>query len=360
MGKALKNLCRKSLAQVIVAAAMLAACASTAVAGDRIPPDRTYELKTFSMGTVIDQKVTGSAAQAAAEEAAAKMRSLEELLTFREPTGDVYKINQNAGIKSVELSPVTIKIIKKSIQVAELSNGAFDITVGPLVRLWSAAAKEKRVPTQEALSQAMSLVDYRDIVIDGRSGKLRRAGQTMDLGGIAKGYAGDAAIQIYRKHGIQSGFINIGGNVVTLGSRPDGSPWKIGIRNPRPKGNSDQAEEILGYVTVRDKAVSAAGDDQRYFEKDGIRYGHILDPKTGYPAKTDLLSVTLIAASSFDADAFDTAVFILGLEKGRELLRRLGTMEAVFITSDKKIHVTDGLKDNFIFHGDNSGFQYVR
>jgi FAD:protein FMN transferase len=344
----------------IIAAGALTAFASSAASGDRPRQEQTYQSESFAMGTIIAQKVAGAKGRAAIDEVAGEMRRLERLLTFRAPEGDVYKLNQNAGIRNVELDPATIKIIKKSLQVAELSGGAYDITVGPLVQSWAIGTPQQHIPPKEELQKALSLVDYRDLYVDEHSGGLKRAGQMIDLGGIAKGYAGDVAIQIYRKYGIRSAFINIGGNVATLGGRPDGSPWKIGIRNPRPKEDDPRGEQLLGYVAVRDKAVSTAGNDQRYFEKDGERYHHILDPKTGYPAKLNLLSVTLVADSSLDSDAFDTAVFILGLERGRELLRRCGNIEAVFVTTDKKIHVTDGLKSRFTFFNENNEYQYVQ
>lgn len=322
--------------------------------------DQTYESEFFAMGTIITQKVTGDSGQAATDEVIEKIKSLEKLLTFKEPMGDVYKLNKNAGKKNVELDPVTIEIIKKAIRVAELSEGAYDITVGPLVQLWARGAKHKHIPSKEELHKLLPLINYKDIYVDKHLGGLKRAGQMLDLGGIAKGYAGDVAIQIYKKHKIQSAIINLGGNVVTLGNKTDGNSWKIGINNPRAKDNATQDEIMLGYIAVKDKAVSTAADNQRYFEKDGQRYHHILDTKTGYPVKSDLMSVTLVADTSLDADALDTAVFILGLEKGRELLRQYGNIEAIFVTTDKHIYVTDGLKDKFMFHDASNEYQYIQ
>lgn len=345
---------------MIMVAGILTARTSVMASNYQTPKEQIYESEIFAMGTLITQKATGANGQAAIDEVTEKIKSLERLLTFKAPEGDVYKLNENAGIKNVELDPVTVKIIQKALQVAELSGGAFDITVGPLVRCWAIETPQQHVPSKEELQKVLPLVNYQDVYVDEHSGGLKRAGQMIDLGGIAKGYAGDVAIQIYKKYGIRSAFINLGGNVVTLGNRPDGSPWKIGIRNPRPKENAARGEQILGYVQVKDKAVSTAGNDQRFFEKDGRRYHHIFDPKTGYPANLDLLSVTLVTDSSFDSDAFDTAVFILGLEKGRNLLRRYGHIEAIFITTDKKIYVTDGLKEAFTFYDETNEYQYVQ
>lgn len=315
----------------------------------------------FIMGTVISQKVYGANGQTAIDQTVEKMKSLEKLLTFNAPEGDVYKLNQNAGKQKVQMEPETIQILKKSLEVAEMSNGAFDVTVGPLVKLWGIGTSNERVPSKEEIQSLLPLVNYKDLTVDDTSAGLKRSGQEVDLGGIAKGYAGDVAIEIYKRNGIKSGYISLGGNVVTLGNKPDGSPWIVGIRNPRPSTDAGiTGEEIVGTIKVTNKAVTTAGDDQRYFEQDGQRYFHILDPHTGYPAsQSDLMSVTLVTDTSFNADAYDTAVFVLGLEKGKELVQKLG-MDAVFITKDKKIYVTDGLKGNFELHDESNRYQYVQ
>lgn len=313
----------------------------------------------FAMGTVISQKVYGANGQAAIDETMKRIKDLEGQLTFYSQEGDVYNLNKNAGKKKVELNPVTLKVINKAQKVAELSNGAFDITVGPVVKLSGIGTEQEHVPSTEELDKLLPLINYKDLYVEGNSAGLKNAGQMVDLGGIAKGYAGDEAIQIYKKNGIKSGFINLGGNVVTMGRKPDGNPWTVGIRNPRPQEMIGE-QELVGTITVTDKAVVTAGDDQRFFMKDGQRFHHIIDPHTGYPAQSDLMSVTLVADSSFDADALDTAVFILGLEKGKELIRQYGGgIEAVFITTDKKIYLTEGLKGNFKLHDESHEYVYI-
>jgi len=176
----------------------------------------------------------------------------------------------------------------------------------------------------------------------------------VDLGGIAKGYAGDEAIRIYKEHGLKSAYINLGGNVVVLGGRPDGSPWRIGIQNPRaPNGM------YIGIVRVTDKAVVTSGDYERYFEKENVRYHHILDTKTGYPADSGLISSTIVTDVSMDADALSTAAFVLGLEEGMKLVNSLKGVEAIFITGDKRVYVTEGLKSSFTFDDESKEFKYA-
>ena len=348
---------RKKLSFVAVALitlGLLTACNGKPVQQEEV---KKFESTDIAMGTVISQRVFGDNGQAAIDAALEKIKSLEALLTFNAPGGDVNKLNDYAGKQSVELQPETLLVLKESQEVAELSGGAFDVTVGPIVKSWGIGTDNARIPSETELKELLPLVNYKNLLIEGNTAYLKQAGQMVDLGGIAKGYAGDAAIEVYKKQGITSAFINLGGNVVTLGTKPDGSSWTVGVRNPRPAGEEDQ---IVGMITVADKAVVTAGDDQRYFEVDGVRYHHILNPHTGYPAQSDLMSVTLVTDSSLLADALDTAVYILGLEKGREMLENYGGVEAVFITRDKKIYVTDGLKDSFEFFDESKEYEFVK
>lgn len=311
----------------------------------------------FALGTVIDQEVYGANAQKASDEVRAKIRELDALWTINSPGGDINKLNSNAGQGYVELNPETIDILKEARKISDLSGGAaFDITVAPLVKTWGIGTENPQVPPADVVKDLVSLVNYRELQIDEKtsSASLQRKGQMADLGGIAKGYIGDKVIEIYKKNGIASAFANLGGNVVTLGSRPDGSPWRIGIQNPRGENS-----EIVGVVEVTDKAVVTSGDYQRYFIKDGRRYCHIFDPRTGYPIDSDLMSVTIVGPSSADADGL-AKVIVLGLERGMEIVKQYGQAEAIFITADKKIYVTPGLKSKFRFEDATHEYTYVQ
>lgn len=311
----------------------------------------------FAMGTIIDQQVYGNNAIKASQEVLAKIKELEELWTINAEGGDINKLNQHAGQGAVDLNPETIRILESARRISELSGGAaLDITVGPLVKAWGIGTDQAGIPAEDTIKELIQLVNYQDVQIDephNRAG-LAKAGQVVDLGGIAKGYAGDAALAIYKQNGIKSAFINLGGNVAVLGHKPDGSPWSIGIQNPRGHNG-----EIIGIVRLADKAVVTSGDYQRYFMKDGQRYCHILDPETGYPADSGLMSVTIIASSSTEADGL-SKVFVLGLEKGMDLVKRYGQAEAIFITQDKKIYVTPGLQGNFQLEDETHEYTYVQ
>lgn len=317
--------------------------------------DNLFEKDDFMMGTIITQKVYGKNAETAAIEVGKRLKEIESLMTINTPGGEINLLNENSGKSEVVLSRETIKILDTAKKYAELSNGAFDITVGPLVKAWRIFSDNPIVPSVEQIDRLLKLVDYRKLALDKQTSKAKLAisGQVVDLGGIAKGYAGDEAIAIYKKHGIKSAFVNLGGNVVVLGRKPDGEPWRIGIQNPRAENGS-----YIGVLEVENKAVVSSGDYERFFEKNGKRYHHIIDPKTGYPADSGLISTTIVAEVSMDADALSTAVFVLGLEEGMALVEKLEGVEAIFITKDKEIYTTKGLKGLFKITEESKDFSY--
>ncbi|NLW91654.1 MAG: FAD:protein FMN transferase [Syntrophomonadaceae bacterium] len=326
-------------------------------AGCGLRKSQPVQVQEFALGTMINQQVYGANAQKAADEVSARIKTLDALWTINQPGGDINKLNRHAGQGYIKLQPETIDILTRARRISDLSGGtAFDITVAPLVKAWGIGTDHARIPSDEAIKRLVGLVDYRDVQVDQASGSasLARAGQMVDLGGIAKGYIGDLVRDIYKKNGVTSAFANLGGNVVVLGSKPDGNPWKVGIQNPR-----SQNGQIVGVVDVIDKAVVTSGDYQRYFIKNGKRYCHILNPKTGYPPDSGLMSVTIIAASSTDADGMSKA-YVLGLDQGIELIRHYGKAEAIFITNDKKIYVTPGLNGKFHLEDASNEYTYVQ
>lgn len=308
------------------------------------------------MGTNIIQRVYGEKRVEAIELVFDELKRLENILSFYRDSSEISLINQRAGYEYVHLSKEALYIIKKAKEYSEISGGVFDITAAPLIELWGIFTEKQRVPLSEEINKAKALIDYRNISINDISStvKLLKKSHKIDLGGIAKGFAADKAVEIYRDNGIKSAFINIGGNVLVLGNKPDGSSWNIGIQNPlEPRG------ECIGAVAVTDKTVVTSGNYVRYFIKNNIRYHHILDPRTGYPAESGIMSVTIIAESSIDADALSTAAFILGLEEGMKFIEGIKAVDAIFITKDKKVYATEGIRSDFIFVGEEKGFTYM-
>jgi thiamine biosynthesis lipoprotein len=321
-----------------------------------INKDKPYEANGFGMGTIISQKLYGANSKKAANEAFEKIKYLEGIMTINETGGEINKLNENAGKGNIAVNAETIKVFESALKISDLSQGAFDITVAPVVKLWGIGSENPRVPSENEIRELLPLIDYKSVLVDKKENRvgLEKLGQMVDLGGIAKGYAGDAIVRIYKNNNIRSALVNLGGNVVTLGKRPDGSLWTIGIQNPRAANGS-----YVGTVKVSDKAVVTSGDYQRYYEKDGKRYHHIIDPKTGEPAQSGLMSVTVVADSSTDADGLSTAAFVLGLDKGMQLIEHYGQAEAIFITTDKKIYITEGLEKLFNFSDESGEYYYV-
>jgi thiamine biosynthesis lipoprotein len=277
-------------------------------------------------------------------EVAAAYRAAAQALT-----SSVVTINERAGIGPVKVRADVLEVLEKALHYAALSGGAFDPTVGPLVQLWGIGTDHERVPGDEEITRARELVNWRDVVIDRGAGTafLRRPGMALDLGAIAKGYAGDEAARIAREAKVKRALFDLGGNIVTLGWREEKKgkaslPWRIGIQNPLSGRGT-----YIGVVTVHDSSVVTSGVYERYFESEGKRYHHILSTTDGRPVENGLLSVTIVTASSTDADALSTAVFTLGFEKGKALIDSIPETEAIFVFNDRSVRSTGGLAGIF-------------
>ncbi|MDR1251388.1 MAG: FAD:protein FMN transferase [Treponema sp.] len=264
---------------------------------------------------------------------------------------EVVRINRNAGIAPVRVSAELFDVLERALYYAELSGGAFDPTIGPLVMLWGIGTPAERIPDEAEIAGALSLVDWRDLVIDREAGTvfLRRPGMALDLGGIAKGYAADEAARLAREGGAWRGIFDLGGNILALGGRDNGGdnrgeavPWRIGVQDPLGERGA-----YIGVLPVRDKSIVTSGIYERYFEAGGRRYHHILSTGDGRPVNNGLLSVTIIADYSIDADGLSTTVFALGYEKGRALVEALANTEAIFVFEDRTVKITAGIEGIF-------------
>lgn len=318
-----------------------------------------YDKESFNMDTTINQHIYGNNAPSVATQVYNELLNIEKKMTVEGRESEIAKLNHAAGNgEFVTVSPDTAFVIEKAKYFYNFNGGdTFDITVGPLITLWGITKPNPHVPSKEKIDALLPLKGMSDIEVnplDRNQYRLKRQAQSINLGGIAKGYAGDSSIAIYKKNNISSAFINLGGNVVVLGSKPDGSPWKIGIQNPRaPNGR------YLGIVEARDCAVVTSGDYERFFEENNIRYHHILDPKTGYPAKAGLLSVTVVTASSIDADALTKKAFVGGLDVAFEVLGNFKETGGIFITEKKEVYITKNLEDKFKFNDESGEYKFI-
>lgn len=296
------------------------------------------------MGTVVTVTLYDSNDEGILDKVFTKVKELESTLSINENGTLVDKINESAGIEPVKVDYDTYTVIKKGLEYAKLSNGLFDISVGPIVKLWNIGLPEAKVPTQEEIDSRIPLVGYSDVELNDEENSvfLKRQGMMIDLGGVAKGYTADVISDILTEEGVKSAIIDLGGNIFAHGLKVDGSTWRIGIQNPF----SDRGD-IIGTITVKNKSIVTSGIYERYIEKDGIKYHHILSPKTGYPYENEIAGITIISDKSSDGDALSTSVFAMGVEEGMKFVNTQEGIDAIFVTKDNKIYITDGIRDIF-------------
>lgn len=310
----------------------------------------------FCMGTNITQKVYGDNCYSIVAQVENEMRIIEASMSFFLQDSEISKINLLAGREYSVVNKDVFEVIKKAKYLSEVTNGCFDITSAPLIKLWGIFTKNAKVPLESEIRTALELVNYKDILLDEEKHTvmLLKRGQKIDLGAIAKGFAADRAIEIYQKNGIESAMVNLGGNVKVLGCKPDGNAWVVGIQNPEKKRG-----DLIGGVEVTNKTVVTSGDYVRCFENDNQKYHHIFDLQTGYPSDSNLSSFTIIMDKSMDADALSTSIFVMGIDKGMELLRTIKGADGIFITKDKQVITTDGIRKNLIFLKNDNGYRLI-
>ena len=290
----------------------------------------------FYFDTVVEIKLNGTEDESILKECFDLMAEYESLLSRTREGSDVWKINHSAGTP-VSVSEDTVSLIRLARKYYDLSDGAFDITIAPYVTLWDFQNNPGTIPTKDELTAASKHVGFENVQVSGNTVTLADSETQIDLGGIAKGFIADRLKEYLTGKGIESAWINLGGNVLTIGTKPDKSLWKIGIR--KPFGASDETAAV---ISVSGKSVVTSGTYERYFEKDGTIYHHILEPMTGQPVQNHLYSVTILSDSSADGDALSTTCFVLGKEDGLELVESLDGIEALFITDEQELIYSSG------------------
>lgn len=305
----------------------------------------TVDETRLALDTFVQIKATGRNGQRAVDEAFAEIGRLEKLLDRFQPASQVGRLNEQAGLAWVELDDDTRFLLEQGLYYGRISQGAFDVTVGVLADLWGFGSDHNRVPLPAEIEAALDVTGYPLLETKGNRAFVQQ-GVKVDLGGIAKGYTVDKAAEKLRQRGIKHALVNAGGDIYAIGSRPDGKPWRVGVTNPR------QVEGMALAVYLEDQAIATSGDYQRFFVHEGQRYHHILDPRTGYPAR-GMASVSVIAPTAREADALSTAVFVLGEEQGMALVDSLPGVEAVLITDAGEILVSKGLEGKIHIFQDN-------
>lgn len=324
---------RRYFSTALLAVSMLgSACAAGGGSTDR---------SGLALGTICSIRILAGGSEKALDEAFARLTAIEATMSANQSNTVVAQVNAEAGGQPVAIPEDLAYVTGKALWYAQLSGGAFDPTIGPVVKLWNIGMDGERIPSSDEIRETLPLVDYRAVAIDAKAGTLllEHPGMQLDLGAIAKGYAADEVGRILVSRGVKAAVIDLGGNVKVVGRKPDGSSWRIGVQNP-----FDARGSYIGIATVEgDCTVVTSGVYERFFiGEDGTRYHHILDTRTGYPVDNGLVSATIISSSSVDADGLSTALFALGLRDGLALAETLDHVEAVFIDKDKRVYLSSG------------------
>jgi thiamine biosynthesis lipoprotein len=294
----------------------------------------------FAMDTYMNITAYGANAEKALDDAEKRILQLEAELSATSETSEIWKLDHSDG-KTVELSDDTSELIEKALDMCGKTYGCLDITVYPVLKEWGFTTGEYKIPEKTKIDELLSKVGYNKVKINGKTLKLPKDVQ-IDLGAVAKGYTGDEILDIMRSHGVKSALINLGGNVQTLGKKPDGSEWKIAVRDPF------HPENDMCVVETSDRSIITSGNYERFFiGEDGSRYCHIIDPANGYPADNGYVSVTVIGSSGIVCDSLSTAVFVAGTKKAPEIMRDFADYDFIVVSDDEKIHFTQGISEQF-------------
>lgn len=328
--KCKKNNIIKKLSAVLTASALLLTGCSGAKSSTQTDQDLTYTDMLFD--TVINIQILDPADESILDGLKKLCENYDTMFSTTNTDSELYKLNHANG-QPFTVSSETANLIQEGIHYSELSGGAFDLTIEPVSALWDFKADKPTVPSSDAIAQAVSHVDYTKVDIQDNTVTLEDPEAGIDLGAIAKGYIADQVKTYLKKQGVKHAIINLGGNVDVIGTKPDGSKYNIGIQKP-----FDESGEAITSVQLKDQTVVTSGIYERYFKKNGKLYHHILDPRTGYPCENNLYSVSIITDSSTKADALSTTCFLLGYEKGMELIQSMDGVKAIFITDDEKVH----------------------
>lgn len=319
--------------------AMLTACQNS-------DENKKVSKDIFAMDTYMTVTAYGKNAENGVNKAVDEINRLETVLSAEKQESDIYKLNETG---SGTLSTDTKNIVSKALEINKTTNGAFDISIYPLMVKWGFTTQKYNVPSKNEISKLLKDVDSSKIIFDEKSGNIKlKENMKIDLGGIAKGYTSNRVMQIFKECGVKSGLVSLGGNVQALGTKTDGTAWQIAIENP------DKSSDYIGVVSVKDKAVITSGGYERYFEKNGKTYHHILDPETGYPAESGVKSVTIVSDDGTLADALSTSLFVMGKEKALDYWREhKNEFDTVLVEDNGDITITGGLekifKSNFKF-----------
>lgn len=342
----------KIMSILILAAMLFSGCTKSSV--DKVMREEAYSVSSgnisesekivkdvFAMDTYMTLTAYGNHAEDAINAAIAEVERLDSLLSIGKEDSEISCLNKNGNLT---LSEDTAYIMESALMLYKQTGGAFNPAMYPLMEAWGFTSQNYRVPEKSELQQLLKLIDCDELHFNfaDKKAEFGISGMMVDLGGIAKGYTSSKLMDVFSDNGVTSGIVSLGGNVQTLGSKPDGSPWRVAVQNP------DGSNDYIGVLEICDKAVITSGGYERYFEQDGKSYHHIIDPSTGYPAESGLKSVTIVSADGTLADGLSTALFVMGLVKATSFWQENSDMfDAILLTDDDILYVTEGIQNSF-------------
>ena len=345
---------------LVAVSLMLASCSGkkdSTEATNKINKE-AYSEQQYLMGTYVRVKIYDDGKEDVLDDAFARVKELADLVTVNEPDAadsEIEEINRQAGIKPVKVREDVFDLVKAAYDYTTVSDGGFDFTIGPITSLWNIGFDDARKPSQEEIDEKLQLVNYHDVELNEEEQTvfLKKKGMKLDLGAIAKGYITDEVVEVLKEHDVTTAIVDLGGNVYVLGKSPNTKTgeWTVGIQDPDKARN-----QIVGSTKASNRSLVTSGIYERFLEVDGKKYHHIFDAKTGYPFDNEIAGVSIISDESVDGDGLSTVVFALGLDKGLDYVNSRQDIEAVFITKDHKVYISDGLKDNFNLNVD-SGYE---
>lgn len=343
----------KRLCFLALSAALLLACTACGgrrteevSPGEKISPNEEAAAGFFAMDTYLNLTAYGGGPEAL-EQAQARVRELERLWSVTDEHSEIYAANHSGG-KPVAVSEDTAALVRYALDMAERTGGALEPTLYPVLTAWGFTTDSFQIPAREELERLLEAVDYSRISLQG-SALAVPDGMQLDLGAVGKGYAADETAAVLRENGVESALLDFGGNILTIGAKPDGSPWRVGVRDPDSEGN-------LGVLELADQGVSVSGGYEKYFVgENGERYWHILDPATGAPARSGLVQTAVVSGESRRCDALSTALFVMGLDGAVPYWREHRDFEMILLAEDRTIYVTEGLADVFSLGAGQTG-----
>ena len=349
-----KNSMVKAMLAILIVSFLIVGCGKTSNTKERELTDKPFERTEFLMGTVVKVTIYNKDKKAALDAAFNRIEELAGLITVDgvNEGSEVEKINEQAGVEPVQVSDDLYYLLKAAYDYSKSTAGSFDMTIGPITELWHIGFDDAKKPEQSEIDAALTLIDYSKVEFDDEAQTvyLPEKGMRIDLGAIAKGFITDEVVDVLKEYEVDTAIVDLGGNIYVLGDSARGEDvgWNVGIQDP-----FETRGKIIGSLVLSNKSIVTSGIYERFIEVDGVNYHHLMNPENGYPFDNELAGVSVITKKSIDGDGLSTSLFSKGLKEGMKYVNTLEDVDAIFVTKDKNVYVSDGLKESFKLTNDD-------